>query len=867
MSPNRRGGARRKTAKGRDVGMRKRTSECLTSVRNLGSKSPRVPGMHNMGEKTGTSLPVLRDERESLPSHRRLMSLLTMAVVPEEREPFRQRFWQAMKDEDGRCCEFLCNTPISVVGKAFECKPLQLRCAADMFPGSGMQSEFLNEFYVMDVILNRAPSPPAVMSTNVEQNGGMSDDGFTGVEYDVVRHVLAYDEMEDLRPEKDYLYRAAILFLPQCGVFYCHRERRRGDVGLPGTMVAHDMSWLRLRRDVDGSYSFGADSFVRRFYSETRGCREYYGPRHLNQFRYLGDNCRVSAWRINTGYRHCSLQNRRVIRALQCHDADGPMLPPDFIGGCDLRTVPADYRAAEYRNSLREANSAREGGRHYVDGGLHYVLPESCLLVDPMETHVVDIHVGIEKPKSDGGLVDRESVVMIRNVMKIDAHDDHAELLARLTSRCVELRLSAAKPSARNRSADVGAMYALGTRVPMEKTVDSEGVPTVCPYAANGCVAEDVLRDLVVSLASLGSRCFPQVYSVIRDTEANSGAIPVSPMDGEPAQSSRKCDAGGSLDANDGEDAGEDVEDGGMATSGGLRRRELVAALRRKIRMMECRRRVGYTIDMSVNLGNSSHFDVHDASQGYSVWTEEVRGRGANWYLFLPNVHGYKPDGTRFFGLAIKLGHGVAISWDGRKIRHCTSVSHPDGIQNGMVGGGWAHFENHLYGTFTAAKEKIVQVGRAQSAAAYHAANLSAVDEDVVDVDEDDNAGGRRRKNKRRRRKPRKKATPSDVEVDVETKGLAVVIPRAMLVAANEYPGCLAACVAADPHCPVDTGNRRKVKHGELVSHDAIPGRNVVPDGERPGGISGTMSSGGLLVAAVDLDVGGSYRIPKKTKK
>jgi hypothetical protein len=28
-----------------------------------------------------------------------------------------------------------------------------------MFPESGLQSEFLNEFYVMDVILNRAPSP------------------------------------------------------------------------------------------------------------------------------------------------------------------------------------------------------------------------------------------------------------------------------------------------------------------------------------------------------------------------------------------------------------------------------------------------------------------------------------------------------------------------------------------------------------------------------------------------------------------------------------------------------------------------------------------------------------------------------------
>ena len=48
-----------------------------------------------------------------------------------------------------------CRTRISVLLKVFECEPLQLHSAADMFPESGLQSEFLNEFYVMDVILNR----------------------------------------------------------------------------------------------------------------------------------------------------------------------------------------------------------------------------------------------------------------------------------------------------------------------------------------------------------------------------------------------------------------------------------------------------------------------------------------------------------------------------------------------------------------------------------------------------------------------------------------------------------------------------------------------------------------------------------------
>jgi hypothetical protein len=45
---------------------------------------------------------------------------------------------------------------------------------------------------------------------------------------------------------------------------------------------------------------------------------------------------------------------------------------------------------------------------------------------------------------------------------------------------------------------------------------------------------------------------------------------------------------------------------------------------------------------MSVDLGNSSHFDVNDASQAFSVWLEEMVGHGENWYFALPNVHGVR---------------------------------------------------------------------------------------------------------------------------------------------------------------------------------------------------------------------------------
>jgi hypothetical protein len=242
------------------------------------------------------SLPVVRNERESHPTHRRIMSLLSMAVIPEERGAFRKRFQVATKHNDGRHAGFLCQTPISVVGKAFGCEPLQLRSAADMLPESRIESEFLNEFYVMDVILNRAYLPEG--TGECRKRGRKNHGGSSDVDCDVVRPVVSY-EPEDLGAEKDYLCRAAILFLPQCGVFYCQRERRRGDTSVPGTFTAHDMSWLRLQREVHCGvvlFTFGDDSFVKRFLSECEGGPVDLGaPRAGDTRMYLMENHRVSA--------------------------------------------------------------------------------------------------------------------------------------------------------------------------------------------------------------------------------------------------------------------------------------------------------------------------------------------------------------------------------------------------------------------------------------------------------------------------------------------------------------------------------------------------------------------------------------------
>jgi hypothetical protein len=151
-------------------------------------------------------------------------------------------------------------------------------------------------------------------------------------------------------------------------------------------------------------------------------------------------------------------------------------------------------------------------------------------------------------------------------------------------------------------------------------------------------------------MARVDSFCFPEVMAVVQDMEDHSGVVPVELMGGDWK---------------------------------GL-----------------C---VGYSIDTSVDLGNAAHYDVHDTPKGFSVWTEDNPGTATNWYFLMPNVHGVNNDGTHYNGIAIKLRHGTAISWDGRVVRPCTAVPCP-GVSN------------HVYGTFTAAKERIVGVGCALAA-------------------------------------------------------------------------------------------------------------------------------------------------------
>ena len=96
-----------------------------------------------------------------------------------------------------------------------------------------------------------------------------------------------------------------------------------------------------------------------------------------------------------------------------------------------------------------------------------------------------------------------------------------------------------------------------------------------------------------------------------------------------------------------------------------------------------------YTI-VSKDLVNAPNLDVNDTTVSITVFNEKHPGSASGWYFVLPNttlLHGKDNQ-----AVVIKLFHGCALSWDGRKIFHCTALKE---IGN----------NNHVYGNFWSSKK------------------------------------------------------------------------------------------------------------------------------------------------------------------
>ena len=641
---------------------KQRSSICRSSVLNFGNSS-RVHGVGAAIGGGGPRMPQRRKPKDCLPSHTSVIGVMMKCLPmcgPHEmdRFEFKRRFEKARKDLGKDASARLCMTPISWIDQALPRNYSlgRLHCLDDFFLREEKRTN-LSEFIIMDVILNRR----LVRARADVEGGGIVRDG-GDYDQDAVRYAPAYCE-DDLSPDMDYLYRTLIAFLPGAGVLYCPRERRGAEVGVAGSLIPLDMSWLRLDNDETAGwgrhYSFGDDSYVKCFSGE-------------GQFGELVPS--VTAWRVSTGHHLGGSSVRRVVHARQCSDADGPRMPPDFVAGQSISTWPPAYLGQEYNKRLARSNSTRIGGRHYAQGCLHQGIPEDCLVIDVKDDPNVDIVVDVAPI---GSCKKKKSVVMIRNVA------DDPSLVGELRTIVLHnMMVRGQLPAgfARASKGDIGAMHPIGTRVLLDGQTFSE-------YITQCNVNKRLVSAFVTSMARVCSSHFPDVLSVIQDIEADSSAVPCKSMTGQ-------------------------------ASGDGV-----------------CFR-VGFSVDISVDMANATHYDVGDCSQGISVWLEEIPGLATGWYFVMPNMY-CCIDGRMYNGIAIRLRHGTAISWDGRVIRHGTSISHPDGCNTPIVGTDGGHV-NHLYGTFTAGKERIVNAGRTR------AANVTASPADVsvgIVVDQESDNG------------------------------------------------------------------------------------------------------------------------------
>jgi hypothetical protein len=98
---------------------------------------------------------------------------------------------------------------------------------------------------------------------------------------------------------------------------------------------------------------------------------------------------------------------------------------------------------------------------------------------------------------------------------------------------------------------------------------------------------------------------------------------------------------------------------------------------------------ISSSMAVSVDLANATHYDVHDASMGFVVFAESKPHTTTDWHFVLPNVL-VKFNNHSYHGLALKLHHGACIHFDGRIIRHGTSMHNRFSKDEHTVGFFWA---------------------------------------------------------------------------------------------------------------------------------------------------------------------------------
>jgi hypothetical protein len=433
------------------------------------------------------------------------------------------------------------------------------------------QSPHILEIVLLDAVLNRTKKTPRVFTS-----------GKATVDTPVkmkVNNVGLKDRKHDTR------FRALVAVLPEAGVFYCHRERRKEYVGVANTHVPLDINWLRIVKNGSRDNRFATGGYVKRLWDGDPECVwKWKISRRSDAFAIPDQLTLPLSTRTNT----VRSRLKTVHQVAQCADEDSPRLPPDYINKVDRWKESVQVLRREYLEKYATSSSAKRNCRHYVARYLHKNIdPDLVWVIDPSVDGDTDVNVSVHIRHPGGGdnvALVRNSLVQIRYLPH--AVSDSKRLLDMIHAHASSLGLSPKKGAVvRSNCGDMGKMHAIGTRVHLNRRRRTQYV------TSSGHHEQLKLRRAVRAAAQLFGMTIPPVLRVMQDVEDDSDILPQH----------------------------------GMAGDGKYGR-------------------VSHSMDASDNLVNASHYDTNDGSQGASIWTEDKPGSTRDWYFVLPNVFGKKME-------------------------------------------------------------------------------------------------------------------------------------------------------------------------------------------------------------------------------
>ena len=321
------------------------------------------------------------------------------------------------------------------------------------------------------------------------------------------------------------------------------------------------------------------------------------------------------------------------IGAIQLHDRDHytPLIPPNLFlgpdgkghgGGIQERASLQEQRD-QYNATLMKSRTNYAHCRRYVKGSRHTETSDNIsTLLDHRKIGDFDIRIEVKDMK---GVSTHTSYIRVRK-----ATQDVADAIVAV-GRVKATRVG----NARVQSGDGGKMFATGCRF---RLLQQGGVQAYVIKNTNGIV--ELLQRLNTAAIQYLRASFNELLSVFHRFETirlQEGVV------GETAITHSKNDINF----------------------------------------------ITPSMNFTVNLWNASHVDVNDGSYSVGIWASDDGTDVENWELILPNVSVVSIDGQDVGGggggvttqkpdkvskgTRIRLFHGCAVSWEGTKIRHCTS--------------------------------------------------------------------------------------------------------------------------------------------------------------------------------------------------